>query len=221
MTRLIEPKKRVPQKLVDNPVAHAFGFDRGDLQDNRMGFISHWQKKRLRWHSLSYTWSVFLGMCIFNIVPLFFLTSEGMTIITAASYLWIATVLIILGAFWIRNLWTVIIDMRRMRITSLTGTLKKHRLHRKKRRYIGIQFPEHTEFEYFIRVNGQRFAVSRDQFNAFRDERAYTLYISQTSRQILSAEALADDDMPSETTTENIAYLVDTDTILKTGSLSS
>jgi len=48
----IHSKKRVPVKL-KTPLAKAFGFDFGDLQDNRMGFISNWQRGRLRWHLLS------------------------------------------------------------------------------------------------------------------------------------------------------------------------
>jgi len=189
MSHYIETKKRVPQELTD-PLAYAFGFDRGDIQDNRMGFISHWQKGRLRWYILSYTWSILTWLFLLTGVPVVC----GLVTSGVGWFIWAFVTLALFSGFWAWKLSTVLRDLRQLKVITHTGIIEKYRRAHKARYAWNERSGEYTAFDYFILVDNQQFEVTRDQFNAFKDFQTYTLYIASASQQILSAEIVIQDD---------------------------
>ena len=198
MSGFIEPKKRIPIKL-QTPLAHGYGLDFGDLQDNRLGFISHWQKKRLRWYILSYTVSIATWITLLTVIPLLF-TVLFFGIVPIIANIWVGMVLTIFGGFWVWKLWAVWFDMRRGQVAELVGTARWVRRERRVRQTTGTDMVETTEFDYYVVIAGEKFSVTRAQMEAFERDVLYRVFVSPQSRQILSAEILQE----TKTDTERV-----------------
>ncbi|MEO1288612.1 MAG: hypothetical protein AAFV93_12655 [Chloroflexota bacterium] len=184
MNSFIEPKKRVPIKL-KNKLSFAFGFDFGDIQDNRSGFISHWQKKRLRWSLLNYSVSIGVWAVILSFVSLFLLDiSDPMTIT-----IYFTGLLGVLSMFWIWKSYAIWSDMRQGRVHNLVSEVRRITNYRPKTYRSDFLYNEH---DYFVEIANQRYGVTREQMQAFQKNRLYNIYIAPKSRQILSAELLDD-----------------------------
>ena len=186
MDSFVATKKRVPTKL-NTPMAHSFGFDYGDLQDNRTGFISHWQKKRLRWYLLSYSISILVWIFLLTVFPLAFFTgSDGF--LSSLAMLWVGAVLVVFGLIWVWRIRAVFLDVRSGKVAELISEVRKVRQARKNRQRIGMEVYEHHDMDYFIAIGNERFITSKEQMEAFREGILYHIYIAPESRQILSAE---------------------------------
>lgn len=181
MDSLVAPKKRVPTKL-NTPLAHNFGFDHGDLQDNRSGFISHWQKKRLRWYLLSYSVSIAIWIFLLTIFPAAFI--QGNSFISNAAILWVAGVFVVFGVIWLWQVRSVFLDIRHGNVAELISPVRHIRQERTVREIRG----EHIEMDYFVQIGRERFITSKEQMESFDEGLLYHVYIATESRQILSAE---------------------------------
>ena len=180
----VAPKKRVPTQL-DTPLAHSFGFDKGDLQDNRSGFMSHWQKKRLRWHLLSYSVSILLWIFLLSILPFALLFGDiGQFIVL--PILWIAGVLLVFGIFWLWMTRLVFQDMRQGSVETLISGVEHVR---KATPRLGFE----KDMDYYVMIGRERFVTSHQQMEAFKEGALYRVFVSPQSRQILSAELMSYD----------------------------
>lgn len=180
----VAPKKRVPTQL-DTLLAHSFGFDKGDLQDNRSGFMSHWQKKRLRWHLLSYSVSILLWVFLLSIFPFALLFGDiGQFIVL--PILWIAGVLLVFGIFWLWMTRLVYRDMQQGSVETLISDVEHIR---KATPRLGFE----KDMDYYVVIGRERFATSHQQMEAFKEGTLYRVFISPKSRQILSAELMSYD----------------------------
>ncbi|MEM9952729.1 MAG: hypothetical protein AAF846_14070 [Chloroflexota bacterium] len=194
MNNLIEPKKRVPIKL-KNKLSFAFGFDFGDIQDNRSGFISHWQKKRLRWSLLNYSVSIGIWAVILSFVSLFLLDIIFVSLFQlGVGDLMTITIYFtglfgVLSMFWIWKSYAIWSDMRQGRVHNLVSEVRRITNYRPKTYRSDFLYNEH---DYFVEIANQRYSVTREQMQAFQKNRLYNIYIAPKSRQILSAELLDD-----------------------------
>lgn len=196
MDSFVATKKRVPTKL-KTPLAHSFGFDSGDIQDNRSGFISHWQKKRLRWYLLSYTISIMTWIFLLTIFPLAF--TFGNTLLAGMAMAWVTGVLVVFGMIWLWQLRSVFLDIRRGKVADLISEVGHIRQAHKKRQGVGMNAYEYNEMDYFLAIGNERFIASKEQMESFREGLLYHIYIATESRQILSAEPFKEDEMDEAT----------------------
>lgn len=210
MSELIAPQKRIPKQL-QTPLAFAYGFDYGDLQDNRSGFISHWQKKRLRWYVLSYTFSIVMWISILTAIPLIIASLlVGSRSIAGFANFWFISIVMIFGAFWFWKLWSVTIDMRRGQVQTLTGNIRHYRRERRSRQATTTDVLEPAIFDHYIVLGREKFSVSQEQMEAFDYGMAYRVFVSPLSRQILSAEPVINN---NDNHSEDNATIEDSDDI--------
>lgn len=198
MDSFIAIKKRIPVKL-KTPLAHNFGFDHGDLQDNRSGFISHWQKSRLRWYVLNYTISIIVWLFMLTVFPLGL--TAGNAALSSLAMLWAAAVFVIFGMIWLLKLYSVFRDVRAGNVSDLIAPVKHVRQARGRRKLNAKRGTyQHTDMDYFVSINNERFITSQEQMESFSEGRYYHIYVASKSRQILSAELLKQDEIDEATT---------------------
>jgi|GEM_PF-6356260 len=196
MESFVAAKKRVPTKL-RTPLAHSFGFDYGDLQDNRSGFISHWQKKRLRWYLLSYTISIFIWICLAGGIPMFIFADPDAAPFFFIPIIWGASVLAVFGAFWIHKCRAVYLDLRRGKVAELVSEVKHIRTYKNfiHKHQVEDSRRTHYEMDYYMKIGHERFRTTREQMQAFTEGLLYHIYLAPESRQILSASPVTDEEM--------------------------
>ncbi len=164
---------------MSDPLAEALSFTAEDVQANRQGQISAAQRARLQqqqrraiqWGGLVFV--VFVALATFFLYigqaqPSDLATVTGM-LITSVN----AIAMGLLG----RHVMRLRADQQ-AQVVALRGKLER------------VIHPDRRVGNYALRLQGQEWIVTKEQFKPFIHEAPYALYVTQHTRQLLSAERL-------------------------------
>jgi len=186
----MQSKKR--DKLNRSALGQVFKFDAADLNDNRSGFLSFRQKRKMQIRlALSTAGLLFLiglaalwAFLMFVVVILHFFDSElewGFRLFGTVIFLYS-----IWGALWstknLIELWRgFLADFRDARVVNINGEIQLTRI------------PHHKDpDEMYMAISGQSFELNSSQYDELKDKQNYRLYLAAQSQVILSIEEITE-----------------------------
>ncbi|MCS6835617.1 MAG: hypothetical protein NZ750_06340 [Anaerolineae bacterium] len=162
-------------------LAEALKFSAEDVQANRQGKLSAAQRKRLnKQQRRAVQWGA-AAFVVFVVLATFFLyvgQTQASGIATLTGMLITTLNALSLGLIG-RHVMRLRADQQ-AGVLTLRGTLER------------VLKPDRRIGNYVLRLQNQEWIVTKEQFKLFAHEAAYALYVTQHTRQILSAERLED-----------------------------
>lgn len=161
-------------------LAAALNFTPADLDANRDGRISETQAARIR-RSWRLTRAIVAGLLIVLVLlatTLIYFGQQSDSAILTLTGITLAVINAGVAVIGVQNYLRLSRDFNEGRAIALTGSAK---------RTVRVNG---RNVAYLIEIDGQRLPVSKDAFNAFEENHEYHVYLSASSRRLLSAEAV-------------------------------
>lgn len=176
MFNFIKFKRKTPIAF-DTDLAHTFGFDTEDFHANRTFALSEQQQQYLRWELLGYSLSVLIvcGMTLLIAGGIMFVIAT-FTEWAILAPLWIIGIIFIFSIIWLRKALAIWSDMRNKRVVDIMGSVTWGQ----------------SPMSPYIKIEGKRYPVTKDQMYAFKEPWQHIIYIAPASKIVLSAKILDD-----------------------------
>ena len=172
-------------------LARLMRFKPVDLEANRRGMMSTWQKKQLRYRRNGYLMLLVLFIVVFGIATMLgfigvtnpqFIEATGATVtvdegaIVVPACMGIMVVVMIFGAIYMYNRFSK--DITSGVVLSVTSRIT-----------CTMKVPEEDDMDNYIRVhNGKYWAVDRSLYQTISPKYTYTVYYSKVTEELLAIE---------------------------------